>query len=51
MDALHLMVVPAVTFVVVFVAVAGTMTLVVRGRENRKLRRIIEAILGTNKRG
>ncbi len=51
MDTLHLIVVLALTFVLVFCGVAGALTLVMRHEKARERRRIAEALVGAKGRG
>ena len=51
MDNLHLVIVLAATFVLVFAGVAGTLSLVMRYEKARERRRLAEALVGARSRG
>jgi hypothetical protein len=50
-DMIHLLVTMAVTFVLVFAGVAGTLSLVMRWERARERRRLAEALVGASTKG
>ena len=50
-DVVHLLVTMAVTFVLVFAGVAGTLSLVMRWEKARERRRLAEALVGARSKG
>lgn len=51
MDYLHLAIVLGATFVIVFMVVAGTLTLVARTEAGRKRRRVLRSLQHSEGRG